>query len=243
MNTVKADIIAQLRKEIISVQTHHATPGNYKDECGLATINNAFPNKVFPKAAVHEFISCSPGDVAATIGFISGIIASLMKNKSAAIWISNNKIIFPPALKNFGITPDKIIFIYLKKEKEILWAMEEALKCEALAAVIADIPNLNFTASRRLQLAVEKSNVTGFILRQTKNIISPTACVSRWKITSLPTALSNNMPGVGFPRWNVELIKIRNGKPGKWQVEWIRKNLNHITESPVVVVEQKKEAV
>jgi protein ImuA len=28
------------------------------------------------------------------------------------------------------------------------------------------------------------------------------------------------LPGVGFPKWNVELLKVRNGKPGSWQVEW-----------------------
>jgi protein ImuA len=28
------------------------------------------------------------------------------------------------------------------------------------------------------------------------------------------------MPGLGFARWNVELLKVRNGKPGSWQIEW-----------------------
>ncbi|HEY4206229.1 MAG TPA: hypothetical protein VGM31_05445, partial [Puia sp.] len=28
------------------------------------------------------------------------------------------------------------------------------------------------------------------------------------------------MPGVGFPRWNIELSRIRNGHPGSWVVEW-----------------------
>ena len=46
------------------------------------------------------------------------------------------RTIFPPALKSFGIAPDKIIFIDLKKEKEILWAMEEALKCDGLQQLL-----------------------------------------------------------------------------------------------------------
>jgi len=25
---------------------------------------------------------------------------------------------------------------------------------------------------------------------------------------------------VGFPRWNVELLKVRNGNPGAWKIEW-----------------------
>jgi len=41
--------------------------------------------------------------------------------------------------------------------------MEEALKCESLSAVIAETPEISFTVSRRLQLAVEQNRVTSFI--------------------------------------------------------------------------------
>jgi protein ImuA len=36
------------------------------------------------------------------------------------------------------------------------------------------------------------------------------------------------MPGVGFPRWNVQLLKVRNGKPGAWQLEWEGGQFHHI---------------
>jgi protein ImuA len=67
---------------------------------------------------------------------------------------------------------------------------------------------------------VEKSKVTGFVLRSDPTKVSSTACVARWRITSLPSELENGMPGVGFPRWNVELLKVRNGNPGTWKMEW-----------------------
>jgi hypothetical protein len=28
------------------------------------------------------------------------------------------------------------------------------------------------------------------------------------------------LPGVGFPHWKVELLRIRNGIPGVWCVHW-----------------------
>ena len=143
-----------------------------------------------------------------------------MRNGGVAVWVSPSKTIFPPALKQFGIEPDRIVFIDLQKEKEILWTMEEALKCEGLAAVVGEIPEISLTASRRLQLAVEQSRVTGFILRNHPRNLHTNACISRWKITPLPSELIDDMPGIGFPRWNVELLKIRNGKPGTWQMEW-----------------------
>ena len=107
----------------------------------------------------------------------------------------------------------------IKKEKERLWAIEEALKCEALSAVIGEVQEVSFTCSRRFQLAVEHSKVTGFIIRRNpKNMAS--AAVARWKIVPLPSKTEEGLPGVGFPRWNVELQKVRNGKPGTWQLEW-----------------------
>ena len=78
---------------------------------------------------------------------------------------------------------------------------------------------LNFTSSRRLQLAVEQSRVTGFIIREDPKQLGTTACISRWKINSLPSALPDKMPGLGFPRWQVELLKARNGKPGMLPAE------------------------
>jgi len=202
-------------------------------------IRNAFPNARFPLGAIHEFISTKVEDTASTGGFVSGILASLMLNGGACIWIGSSKIIFPPALKSFGIEPDKIIFIDLKKEKEILWAMEEALKCDGLSAVVGEMQELSFTASRRLQLAVEQSRVTGFILRNSNNL-NITACSTRWKITPLSSELPGDMPGIGFPRWNAELLKVRNDKPGSWQIEFAEGRFRHISRISTIPLEQQK---
>ncbi len=118
--------------------------------------------------------------------------------------------------------------------------MEEALKCKGLSAVIGEIQELSFTASRRLQLAVEQSQVTGFILRRNPRSINTTACVTRWQITSVPSELAEDMPGVGFPRWNVELLKVRNGTPGRWQIEFAAGRFRHIPKIAAMPFIQKK---
>ncbi len=99
---------------------------------------------------------------------------------------------------------------------------------------------LSFTNSRRLQLAVEQSNVTGFILRNNLRNVNTTACVTRWKITPLPSASADDMPGISFPRWNVELLKVRNGKPGSWQIEFAAGRFRHISKMVAIALEQKK---
>jgi protein ImuA len=234
MDAAKATIITQLKKDIHALQGFKTTRGNTALDTGLGVIKNAFPDGEFPLGAVHEFIAAGREDATATTGFVSGLLAALMQQNGAAIWISNHRTIFPPALKLFGLQPERIIFIELTKEKEILWAMEEALKCKGLAAVVCEIPELSFMISRRLQLAVEQSQVTGFILRNNPRKINTTACVTRWKITTLPSALPAGMPGVGFPAWNVELLKVRSGKPGKWEIEFAAGRFRHLAPAPSI---------
>jgi protein ImuA len=107
----------------------------------------------------------------------------------------------------------------LSKEKDVMWVMDEALKCPALSAVVGEKKDLSFTESRRLQLAVEQSQATGFILRK-RDKVNTTACVSRWRITSSPSELIDDLPGVGFPHWRVELLRMRNGRSGVWDLKW-----------------------
>jgi protein ImuA len=238
----KAAIIAQLQKDILSLEGFKRTLKLDALDVVPRIIKNAFPNNEFPLGAAHEFISTEAEDAAATGGFVASTLASIMQSGGASIWISSCRTLFPPALKSFGIAPDKIIFIDLKKEKEkeILWAIEEALKCGGLAAVVGEMQELSFTDSRRLQLAVEQSRVTGFILRHNPRSLNTTACLTRWKITPLPSELEDGMSGVGFPRWNVELLKVRNGKPGSWQIEFAAGRFRHISKITATPLEQQK---
>jgi protein ImuA len=220
MLATKKDIINELQKGILLLEGFKPPVAGMSDFVGLGPVEAAFPNAVFPTGAIHEFLNAAPEHAAASGGFIAGLLATLMHHGGTCIWISVARTIFPPALKYFGIEPDRIIFVDLKREKDVLWAAEEALKCGGLAAVIAEVQEISFTQSRRLQLAVEESHVTGFILRSDPSKLSATTCVARWKITPLPSEPADALPGVGFPRWNVELLKVRNGSPGMWKMEW-----------------------
>jgi protein ImuA len=240
MHESKADIIARLQKQIMPLQgfknmLHDAMPG-----IELGPMKNAFPNGLFPSGAIHEFFCAGAEEAAATGGFIAALLAALMQRSGVAIWIGSNRTVFPPALVSFGIAADKIIFIDLQKEKDVLWAMEEALKCDGIAVVIGEMQELGFTASRRLQLAVEQSRVTGFIIRRNPHNLS-TACIARWKVSPLQSVSAADLPGVGFPCWNVELLKIRNGKPGNWQVAWAADRFRYISNiSALMPAQQKK---
>ncbi len=215
----KRDIINQLRKQIISLEGLNSEALSRQLDFGLGPMNQAFPSGVFPLGNIHEFVSPTEAHAAATKGFITNLLRTLCGKNGICLWIGINRNLFPPAQKFFGIEPDRIIFVDVKLRKDGLWVMEQALKCKALSAVVAELRELSFAESRRLQLAVENSQVTGFIHRQQPASKHPLACVSRWQISPLPSN-SNGLPGIGRPRVLVELEKIRNGHPGSWKFEW-----------------------
>lgn len=241
MISAKSDIIQQLQKEVLALQGFRSIPADQQARITLGPIETAFPGHAFPIGAVHEFLSVRQEDAAATTGFISAILGQLMQ-KGICLWISTRHSAFAPALKNFGIEPEKIVFIDLHNEKQALWAIEEALKCESLAAVVGELREISFMESRRLQLAVEKSRVTGFIHRYQPRAENAVAAVSRWKITPVTSEMEEGMPGIGFSCWNVQLLKVRSGRPSVWEIECSAGRFRYITtrRSPTLEITMQK---
>lgn len=231
----KKDIIRQLEKELLALQGFKTVKGRYPVDIGLGEIANAFPNQTFPLAGVHEFVTSTMENAGSTTAFIAALLSPLFQTGGAVVWIAQVPYVFPPALKQFGIEPDRIIFVHPKQKKDIGWVTEEALQCEALSTVVSEWSDLSFIESRRLQLAVEKSKVTGIILRRSPKQLNTTACVSRWQISSVPSQPIDQLPGIGFPKWNVELLKVRNGKPGAWIAEWAGDHIQLIETGSAII--------
>ncbi len=214
----KSAVLDRLRAQILPLQGFKPSDHIITDN-GLGIINLSFPNKTFTSGAVHEFMAAEPENAAASIGFLAPLLANLSGTSGITAWISRRPKLFIPALAGFSVQPDRFLCIHAPSEREAIWAMEESLKSPALSSVVAEISNLTFKASRRLQLAVEQSKVTGFLLLATSKP-NTSASVSRWRISPMPSDTSDGFPGVGFPRWRVELLRVRNGRPGSWVVTW-----------------------
>ncbi len=216
----KKELFQKLQQDILMWQGFKPVSASKAERIGLGEIEDSFPGGVFPKKAIHEFITIAPEHSAASDGFIAGLLAVLMENGAACVWVSTSRRLFPASLSLFNVEPERIIFMDVQSEKDVLWITEEALKCEGLAAVVAELKNVSLIESRRLQLAVESSGVTGFILRKDGNKTASTVATARWKISPLPSESEDGMPGLGFPRWQVELLKVRNGNPGSFVLQW-----------------------
>ncbi|WP_431293399.1 ImuA family protein [Pedobacter sp. P26] len=232
----KRELFQKLQQDILLWQGFKPVSAGKAERIGLGEIENSFPGSIFPKKAIHEFITVHPEHSAASDGFIAGVLAVLMENGAACVWVSTSRRLFPASLSLFNVEPERIIFMDVQTEKDVLWITEEALKCEGLAAVVAEVNNLSLIESRRLQLAVESSGITGFILRKDENKTASTVATARWRISPLPSHTEDGMPGLGFPRWQVELLKVRNGNPGSFVLEWAGEKFEEVKKAKKQIV-------
>src|SRR5262249_59244268 len=106
------------------------------------------------------------------------------------------------------LDPGHLILVRAPGDDALLWAMEEGLRAPGIAAVVGEVGALPAVASRRLQLAAERSGVTAFLLRRwrdggqaARERALLNAAVTRWRIAALPSRPPRGEPGVGRPYW------------------------------------------
>lgn len=224
--STKQEIFRNLKKQILSLEGFKEPL--LREENKLGRMADAFPNKVFPFAALHEFFCCNAEEATASSAFIFTLLSLSIGKKQNVVWVGPSQKVFPPSLKWFGLSPQQVLFLHVKNGKDVSWAIQEALRCSSLSAVVGELPEMSLTASRRFQLAIEEAGVGCFILRShPKNVL--TTAVSRWQIQPLPSMVENCLPGLGHPRWRVRLLKVRNGKPASWDIEWSNGGFRYVS--------------
>ena len=171
-----------------------------------------------PQPSLSELFAGHPRDG----GWIGFLLAQLAADKPL-LWIQDRMAILesgrvhPPGLRTHDL-----IHVEARDARDALWAMEEGIRCAALSAVIGEIwgdPRaLDFTATRRLAVAAERSGVAAFLIRLGGHA-NLSGARMRWRIASapsLPNELDPRAPGL--PAWGAELFRARGHPPGRWTI-------------------------
>jgi protein ImuA len=169
-------------------------------------------------ATLSELFAVHPRDA----GWAGFLLAQIGTEKPL-LWVQDRMAILesgrihPP-----GLPVRNLIHVETRDARDALWAMEEGVRCSCLSAVIGEIwgdpKTLDFTATRRLAVASERSGTPCWLVR-----LGGTANLSgarmRWRLASAPSlanALDPRAPGT--PTWDAELFRARGHPPGRWNV-------------------------
>ena len=171
-----------------------------------------------PGPTLCELFAAHPRD-----GGWAGFLLAQIATDKPLLWVQDRMAILeigrihPP-----GLPTSALIHVEARDARDALWAMEEGVRCAALSAVIGELwgdPRaLDFTATRRLAVAAERSGVPCWLVR-----LGGTANLSgarmRWRIASLPS-LANPLDAraPGPPAWDADLFRARGTPPGRWNL-------------------------
>ena len=236
---MSGDSLAALRERVRRIERPAAT-AHGAAPFGVAAIDRALPGGGLARGALHEILGAGGDeeDGALAAAFAARIVGRLAASEGGVVlWCQPRPDLYEPGLAACGLDPGRLVLVRAARDAEILWAMEEGLRAAGIAAVVGEVGALGMVAGRRLQLAAERSGVTAFALRRWRDGGQaarerglPNAAATRWRIAALPSRPiptlssptgrgSEEEPGIGFPRWRVELLRCRGAEPACWEVE------------------------
>ena len=174
-------------------------------------------------ATLSELFASNTRDGGATGFLLAQLGRALVDRGGPLLWVQERMAIveggriYPPGL---GVA--ELIHVEAKDARAALWAMEEGLRCAALGGVIGELwgdPRaLDFTATRRLAVAAERSGVPAWLVRLGGQA-NLSGARMRWRVASAPSGenlLDPRAPGEAA--WDAELFRARGLAPGRWVV-------------------------
>jgi protein ImuA len=230
-------MIAQLRQRLLALQRAPKTApgiGNGPNALpfGIAAIDTMLGGGLM-RGALHEIAAPAETHLAAATGFALGLTA--LTSSSRLLWIAEEMARAESGaphgagLDAFGLAPERLVAVNVTHRRDLLWGMEEALRCRAVGVVIGEMRagKIDEIAVRRLSLAAGESGALALLLRAAPPTDSSTAA-TRWIVGSAssfvipgrePTGPSRNDEEIR-PRFAAHLVRNRRGPVGSWILEW-----------------------
>jgi protein ImuA len=227
MTPAKSITVARLRAAIGRIASGGTTAPRAMPQPGMAVSreNAWLLADGLPAGCIHEIEGA--GWDAETGVAASSFAAALVTGRSeggAILWAVRDDAPYAPRLAAFGFDLDRVIFCRCRNDAEALAALEEALRTSGVTVAIGEVAHVTLTQSRRLHLICERAGGMGLLLRrqfhgaQASRKPQGSAAATRWRIQSAPSEITE--PGLGPPRWRLDLLYRRGGMPASYLVEW-----------------------
>ena len=217
--------LADLRVEIAALE------GAGRGACEVIALGDARLDRLLPGGGLglrawHEFAGEGLDlETGAASAAFAARLALPLTSRGELIWVVRRDDLHAPGLAALGFPAERLIQVCARDEAEALAVMEDALRTPGVAAVFGEAAEVDLTAGRRLQLAAEQGQATGFLLRRrpfggaAAGKETSSAAATRWTVAPSPSEPATGEPGLGAPRWRVRLERCRGGRTGEWILE------------------------
>ncbi|HEV8392480.1 MAG TPA: damage-inducible protein [Dongiaceae bacterium] len=215
---------------------------------GLPAIDAYLRDAAVPLGAVHEIAGHAGDEEQGAAG--AGFLALSLKASAAVgwiAWVTQDADLYAPGLAAFGLDLRRLILVSARRDAEVCWALEEALRSRSLSAVVGEIGVLTLNATRRLQLAAEQAGIPCFLLRRwrTQELaqqqrLQPISAVTRWRVAPQtrprsPEQTLTTLPELGPAQWRLDLWRCRNAAAASWIMEFGHADQQRVAAFPLPV--------
>ena len=119
---------------------------------GVDALDGALPEGGLASDGLHEAAGASAADGPAAAAFLAALLARHARaGERGPVLVCQSRggaarfgRLHGPGWRDLGLEPADLLILRARREKDVPWAMEEGLRCGALAAVLAEaegIPN------------------------------------------------------------------------------------------------------
>ena len=222
--------LAHLRRSIAKLETSFFRAEPNALSLGLPEIHRHLPGPGLACGVLHEVIAAAYGDGPAALGFLFALTSLALQAKPGlGVLVASQRAFaqwgrpYGHGLYRLGVDPGRLVLVETGSDQEALWAIEETLRSRVQPAMVTGAleKRLDLTTSRRLNLAAA-ALATPLALASAKKTAGTSAAATCWRIGAMPAA-RDRFGSLSHPRWSVDLERCRQGRPGKWVVEW-----NHV---------------
>jgi len=184
---------------------------------GCPELDEALAEKGFRPGTLVEWLSRGEGDGTVTLVFRAAAGAfraaeGTSRGGGVVVVLDRTGEFYPLAAVAQGIEPARLIVVHPGNKADHTWALDQALRCPAVAAVIAWPESLDGKLDgrtfRRLQLAIEQGGGLGLLVRPERVRCQPSWADVRLLIEPLPSPSPYGRPR----RIRVVLLRCRGGR-------------------------------
>jgi protein ImuA len=190
---------------------------------GHPTLDSHLPQGGLAFGALHEVAPEADDDMPVAFGFIAALLGRMPRDGPLLFVMSARDLAqygrpHGHGLNGLGLDPARMILVETADERQTLWAIEEALRSVAPAAVAGTIENFDLKTSQRLHLIAGDSGLPLLLLRPARTR-EASAAATRWRVGAA-AAVCDCFGLIERRRWHLSLERCRNGRPGEWLVEF-----------------------
>ena len=191
----QSELITRLQKKIQRAETASRNCDGIRVSSGCVAIDRLLPGSGYQRGSLVQWLT-GGGQGA---DYLSLMVAQkACEDGGAMVVFDPLNQFYPPTAAAIGINLDNLIVLRSKDHQSLMWSIDQALRCPAVATVWGPLDQIDERWFRRFQLSAEASGCIGLFIQPLTQARQPSWAEVQWIV--------GHASPVEVPRSNAQAI-------------------------------------